>query len=84
MKRRPFNVTDHALVRYLERVKGMDMDALREEIAAQVHAADQVPEGLPEPTGVVVGAFVFKLVGRSVTTVAPHCQKDKATHRGRS
>ncbi|MCW4115642.1 hypothetical protein NPA31_011775 [Aurantimonas sp. MSK8Z-1] len=27
-------VTDHALVRYLERVHGVDMDAFREELAA--------------------------------------------------
>lgn len=84
MKRTPFHVTDHALVRYLERVRGIDMDALRQEIAAQVHAVDEVPDGLPEPIGVVVGGFVFKLKGRSITTVAPHCQKNKATDRRRS
>lgn len=30
---RPVQVTDHAIVRYLERVKGMDIDGLRARIA---------------------------------------------------
>lgn len=31
----PARVTDHALVRYLERVKGLDVDAIRDEILTQ-------------------------------------------------
>ncbi len=33
------NVTDHALIRWLERVHGIDMDAMRAEIAEAVHDA---------------------------------------------
>jgi hypothetical protein len=37
----PYEVSDHALVRYLERVKGMDMAALREEAAAWAQGNDR-------------------------------------------
>jgi len=33
-QRKPLHVTDHALVRYLERVKGIDMDLIRAELAS--------------------------------------------------
>lgn len=33
---RPLQITDHALVRYLERVHGMDLDAVRNEMLADL------------------------------------------------
>jgi hypothetical protein len=39
---RPMHVTDHALIRWLERVEGLDVEALRQRIAARAarcHAA---------------------------------------------
>ncbi len=43
MTRRPVHVSDHALVRYLERVGGFDIERLRRTIAA--HVRKQAPEG---------------------------------------
>jgi len=38
--RKPPQVSDHAVLRYLQRVKGLDVDAVREEILTPaVHAA---------------------------------------------
>jgi len=36
MTGRTITVSDHALIRYLERVKGFDLDAVRDEIADAV------------------------------------------------
>jgi hypothetical protein len=40
-----FEVSDHAVVRWLEKVKGFDMNALRQEIAAEAKAAKESGEG---------------------------------------
>jgi hypothetical protein len=39
---RGIEVSDHAVIRYLERVRGMSVDAIREEIAEQVRKGTQV------------------------------------------
>ena len=39
MKRPRTEVTDHAIIRYLERVQGFDIEALRANIAARVDEA---------------------------------------------
>jgi hypothetical protein len=59
-------VTDHALVRYLERVMGLDMTDVRDEIAACV--ADGVSTGA---TAVIRRGFSYTLSGNRVTTVKP-------------
>ncbi len=41
MKRVPIKVTDHAVLRYLQRVKGVDVEALKAEIAQLVHLASE-------------------------------------------
>jgi len=62
------HVTDHALVRYLERVGGFDIEALRQAIARRVDEAARVGA-----CGVVIDGFIFKLRrdqhGPVVTTV---------------
>ena len=45
MKKPRAFVTDHALVRYFERVLGFDIDALKDEIARAVDASVQVGGG---------------------------------------
>lgn len=57
-------VTDHAVLRYLERVHGLDVDFFRGVIAAQV--AEGVRYGA---TAVHVDGVKFVLVGASVVTV---------------
>lgn len=41
---RPLQVSDHALVRYLERVHGADLDAVRAEMLADVGPCITDPE----------------------------------------
>ena len=77
MKRPPVHVTNHAVLRYLEREKGMDIEAIRTEIARKVDVARD-HEGA---SGVIVGGLVFKLQGLTVTTVIPHSEPDRRTGR---
>jgi hypothetical protein len=39
MARQPHPVTDHAVIRYLERVLGLDVDGLRDKIAEDIRPA---------------------------------------------
>ena len=67
MTLRRIRITDHAVLRYLERVKGVDVAAARAEIAARVAvAADH-----PGATGVLSGGFRFTLGTDAVITVVP-------------
>lgn len=66
-------VSDHAVVRWLERIKGVDMDAVREEILADGRGA--TVEFLGEATGEVpIPGHKEKLVcvGGVVVTVTTH------------
>lgn len=65
MKSSRFHITDHAVVRYLERVKGVDMKAVRREIAKAV----QIAEDHPTACGVLKGGHSYKLSGNTITTV---------------
>jgi hypothetical protein len=60
-----FHITDHALLRYLERVKGVDIEAARAEMHRTL-AVGVDHEGL---TGVRAGPFSFRIEDGSVTTV---------------
>lgn len=40
MKRTAIHITDHAVLRYIERVKGIDVAAIRRDIAKTVAVAD--------------------------------------------
>ena len=79
MKHTRVYVTDHAVVRYLERVKGIDMDAVRAEIAAHVDLALE-HDGV---SGVLSDGFRYRLQGLTVTTVVQASQPDLRTRRGR-
>ncbi|UOA25920.1 hypothetical protein [Pseudosulfitobacter sp. DSM 107133] len=76
MKRTRHSVTDHAVVRYLERVEGMDIIALRTLIGRKVE--DGLDQGA---SGVVSEGFVYKLRDGVVTTVTPHNTPDRRTMR---
>lgn len=49
------HVTDHVLIRYLERVKGFNLDPVRAEIAEKVRGAGK------DTKSVTVGGETFKL-----------------------
>lgn len=59
-------VTDHAIVRYLQRAKGFDMDAVRTHIADTCRVAISAGATRLKIEGV---EFVFR--DRTVVTVAP-------------
>lgn len=68
MKRSRLRVSDHAVLRYLERVGGFDIERLRREIARRVETAVQAGA-----CGVVVDGWSFRIKddpqGPVVTTV---------------
>ena len=59
-------ISDHALVRYLERAKGHDFSAVRAEIADAVRAA--VALGAPK---VSAKGVTFILDGANIVTIVP-------------
>lgn len=75
MKKPLIRVSDHAVLRWLERVKGMDIEAIRSEIGQRVDLALEHPGA----SGVVSGGYVYKLRGDVVTTIMPQSQRDKRT-----
>ena len=70
-----YRITDHAVVRYLERHKGLDIAAVRTEIADMVKASDGVDlrDGMPHRGVVRHGSLAFGVDPRedsaAVTTV---------------
>lgn len=64
---RGLNVSDHAVLRYLERVKGLDVEKLRREIADEVGAGSQVAGDRIRGKN----RFVFVIRGNVVSTVLP-------------
>lgn len=79
MKKPRVHVTDHAVLRYLERAQGVDIEAVRTEIGRAVDVALD-HDGA---TGVIVGGLTYKLQGLRVTTVLHTCKPDRRTGRKR-
>ncbi|MDP2086308.1 MAG: hypothetical protein Q8K20_14010 [Gemmobacter sp.] len=76
MKRPP--VTDHAVIRYLERARGVDIDAIRAEIA------DLCRRGLDQGAcGVLIGGLEFRIEGGAIVTCQYPTHPDKRTGRVR-
>ena len=63
----PVRVTDHALVRYLERVVGLDVEALRADIAASCDRALRGDEA--SAPCVATEKARYLICGRNVVTV---------------
>lgn len=57
-------ITDHAIVRYLERVGGFDIDGLRKQIALRCEAGASIGA-----TSVIVEGFAFLIGDGQVITV---------------
>lgn len=72
MKKSRTHVTDHALLRYLERVQGVDIERIRRTIGARVDHA--VAQGA---CGIIIDGFSYRIENNTVTTVlrAHRCDK---------
>lgn len=77
MKTPPITVTDHAVLRYLERVLQIDIEAHRAEIARNVALAEEF-EGA---SAVLKNGFRYRLRGGAVVTVVPVHAPDPRTSR---
>jgi len=63
---KPSRVTDHAVLRYLEHVAGLDVETVRRHIAAQL-------KGAPDcATGYRLGGIYFVMDEGRVITVKTH------------
>ena len=58
-------ISDHALIRYLERVKGFDLDVFRKEILTKKRISE-INGGCK---GLKMGKFRFKIRNKVVVTV---------------
>lgn len=82
MKKPRHPVSDHAVLRYLERVEGMDVEAVRRDIGRRIDAALAGAEGA---SGVTLGGFSYR-IGESgiVSTVrrASRPERGRPKRRG--
>jgi len=66
-------ITDHALIRYIERVGGLDLTPIRQEMIDATRDAVKVGAvGVKLP-----GGCTIKLIGNVVTTVYPNKHERK-------
>lgn len=72
-------ISDHALVRYTERVLGMDLQPLRDQIARELEEALERGGDLDGATAVIAGGFRFVLEGQTVVTIHAHNRPDQRT-----
>ena len=82
MKKPRTIVSDHALVRFLERVRGMDVEVIRAEIGHNLdRALDRADEVQPMPmaSGVMLDGFSYRLTNGRVTTVRSPGSPDPRT-----
>ncbi|MGP9788928.1 hypothetical protein [Roseinatronobacter sp. NSM] len=64
MKKSRVCVSDHAVLRYLERVQGMDIERLRREIGARVDHAAALGA-----CGIIISGFSYRIENNTVTTI---------------
>ncbi|NCM96125.1 MAG: hypothetical protein GW948_02075 [Rhodobacterales bacterium] len=72
MKKSIAKVSDHAVIRYLEKVRGVDIESIRREIGSRVDAALNRgdPETiLPPACGVILEGYEFRMADGVVVTV---------------
>lgn len=79
MKHRLLQISDHALLRYLERVKGVDLEAARNE----VHDVVELAGFAPGCSGVLKDGFHYPIVDGVVVTVTKKHKADIRTKRWR-
>lgn len=72
MKKSRVSVSDHAVLRYFERVQGIDIERIRREIGARVdHAAEQ------GACGIIIDGFSYRIADNTVTTILRTHRCDK-------
>lgn len=76
---RRIEITDHAVLRYMERVLGVDVAAVRAEIRARVRLAE-AHEGAE---AVLADGVRFAIEGNAVVTVMLHTRPNVRTGRQR-
>ncbi|PCH70276.1 MAG: hypothetical protein COC12_08465 [Rhodobacteraceae bacterium] len=76
MKKPLYPVSDHAVVRYLECVRGVDVDRLRAKIGKAAEQAIDLGA-----CGAISGGFIFKIRDGVVTTVVHQNRPDRHTDR---
>lgn len=79
MKKPIVHITDHALVRYLERVLLVDVEGLRRRIGREIDG--RLIEELGDPSGVSVNGVTFTLKGKSVVGCVPLKQRKRRERR---
>lgn len=68
------HISDHALIRYLERVHGVDIDAFRDALRAEVSdAAIAAGSAIGGSYAVKRGRHTYICQGQTVITVVPRC-----------
>lgn len=72
-------ITDHVVLRYLERVWGVDVAAARREIRRSLRVAETSPDELPAPTAVLSHGVRFMISGTAATTCMPQHEPDRRT-----
>ena len=78
MKKSRVTVSDHAVLRYLERALGIDAEAVRRQIGKKVDAV--MMEGA---SGVVMDGITFRIVNGVVVTVMHRSRPDPRLGRQR-
>lgn len=76
MKKPLHPVTDHAVLRYLERVEGMDIERLRRLIGRQVDRAIELGASKLHHDG-----FTYVLVEGVVVTIQETCRPERGKGR---
>lgn len=69
MKKPRHDVSDHALIRYMERGLGLDVEALRRELGRRVDAAS---DGIDGMNAVIIDGVRYAIQGMVVTTCWEH------------
>lgn len=78
MKKPVVTVSDHALVRYIERVLDIDVETLRREIGRRIDRV--VVDGA---CGVTIDGYTYRLIDGTVTTVLETSRPDPRLGRQR-
>ena len=70
-------ITDHAVLRYLERVKGLDVETARRDIAKTM----EVAEGHDTASGVTSNGFRYVIYDGALVTIKPILRGGKRPKR---
>lgn len=71
------HVTDHAVLRFIERMYGLDVEALRAELRSRAERAHEAAEAIGGGEYTIkAGDLRMRVVGQNVVTCYP--SKDKA------